>query len=183
MTNQEFTKKYYPLVKRITAGTGIFPETVLAAAIVESGSGTSNLSKNFNNFFGIKTGGQWTGPSYNRETKSILTRTPKTNTNNFRIYGSPADSFKNYVYFLQRNQRYKKALKATTYQEQIVLIANAGYAEESNYAQVLNNIAKGVKEFIPLVKNNSGTFAAVLGTAAALILYFTTSQSNENKKI
>jgi len=180
MTNKDFTNKFYPLVKKITADTGIFPETVLAAAIVESGSGTSNLSKNYNNYFGIKTGGQWTGPSYNRATKSILNKTPKSNTNNFRIYNSPADSFKNYVYFLTKNPRYAKALKAKTYQEQIIKIANAGYAEESNYADVLNNIAKTVKEFIPIVKNNGTTFSAVIGIAIALLLY---TKYNDSEKI
>lgn len=183
MTNAEFTKKYFPIAEQVTRGTGIFPATLLAAAIVESGSGTSAISKKTNNFFGIKTGGQWSGPSYNRSTKEFLKVTPKTNNNNFRVYSSPAAGFKGYVNFLQRNQRYKDALKAQTYQEQIIKIANAGYAEESNYSSVLIPIAQNVSKYIPelmkLLKNNKNMIAAFLGITAATILYFSTTQTTK----
>jgi len=71
MTRAEFSAKYAPLAVKVSAGTGIFPETVLSFAIVESQTqakdgnyypGTDLPAKEANNYFGIKKYPQWFGP-------------------------------------------------------------------------------------------------------------------------
>lgn len=151
MTRQEFTQKYYTLAKQVTRGTGVFPETLLAMAIVESRTGDSLLSKKYNNFFGIKSAGKWNGASVNLTTKEYYSKTPTEIKQNFRVYPNVYSGFKDFVNFLKYNSRYAAALKADTYQEQIILIANAGYATAPDYADVINSVANKVKELIPIV--------------------------------
>ena len=70
MTRQEYTKKFYPIAKRLTAKTKIFPETLLAMAIVESQAknaagnyepGTNAAARFANNHFGIKADANYGG--------------------------------------------------------------------------------------------------------------------------
>lgn len=183
MTRADFTKKYYSLAKTVTAGTGIFPETLLAMAIVESRSGDSLLSKKYNNFFGIKSAGSWKGASVNLDTKEYFTNTPSTIKQAFRVYPSAKAGFKDYVKFLQQNQRYKQALKAPNYQEQIIKIAGAGYATAPDYAQIITSVADKVKELIPgitkLIKGNQNK-AIFIGLS---IIALTTLLTNGGQKI
>jgi flagellum-specific peptidoglycan hydrolase FlgJ len=151
MTREDFTKKFYKLAKSVTDGSGVFPETLLAMAIVESRTGDSLLSKKYNNYFGIKAAGKWTGASVNLKTQEFYNNTPTTIKDAFRVYPSIKTGFKDYVNFLKINPRYKKALKAPTYQEQIIEIARAGYATAPNYADVITSVANKVREFIPIV--------------------------------
>ena len=46
---------------------------VIAQAIVESGWGESKLSKDYHNYFGLKCGTAWTGPSVNLSTQEEYT--------------------------------------------------------------------------------------------------------------
>ena len=69
LTRRDWTQKNYPLIANITRGTGIFPETLLAIAIVESQGRVNNtwypgaglVAKRANNFFAIKEGVNWKG--------------------------------------------------------------------------------------------------------------------------
>lgn len=184
MTREEFTKKYYTTAKSAAGNSGVFPETILAAAIVESNTGKSMLSSKYNNFFGIKAGSNWKGRSVNVKTKEYYNNTPTTITDTFRVYSSPAASFKDYVNFLSKNQRYNKALKAKNFQEQILLIASAGYATAPNYAEVLTQIAEAVKKYIPtinaLIKSDN---IKLIGLAGLVTIFLINSNSNDNKKI
>lgn len=182
MTREDFTKKYYLLAKGVTAGSGIFPETLLAMAIVESRTGDSLLSKKYNNYFGIKAAGKWKGASVNLNTQEYYSATPVTIKDAFRVYPTVKAGFKDYVNFLTVNQRYKKALKAPTYQEQIIEIARAGYATAPNYADIITSVANKVKEFIPLVnqvvKGNQNKLI-FLGLGLLTITYIALNKDGE----
>jgi len=179
LTRQQFTQKYYTLAKQVTAGTGIYPETLLAMAIVESRAGDSLLSKKYNNFFGIKSAGTWNGASVNLSTKEYYSSTPTTLQQNFRVYSTPLQGFKDFVKFLYVNPRYKKALTAPNFQEQIIEIARAGYATAPAYADIINQVAEKVKDFIPAIAKtitgNRNKLLLIAG-AAALLIY---TQSNK----
>lgn len=155
MTNKEFADKYGQAAVNATAGSGIFPETLLSQAILESRSGKSELASKHNNFFGIKADKSWTGQKVIMKTREVLKGKSVYIDSAFRKYNNPVDSFKDYVAFLQKNPRYTKAgvFKATNFNDQIDAIAKSGYATATNYAtsvkKVASNIVNSIKKFVP----------------------------------
>jgi phage protein D len=141
----------YPAAKSISLGTGIFPETLLAQAIVESqgpvggeySPGQSSLAKSANNYFGIKTDPSWTGP-----TVSLPTPNDAQKISKFRKYNSFEESAANYIKFLRENGRYQNAgvFSAKNYRDQIFAIANAGYAESGSYARTVISVADSIAQ-------------------------------------
>lgn len=171
MTRAEFTNKYYPMAKQVARGSRIYPETILAVAIVESQGkapngnwepGRNAAAKLANNFFGIKANSNYKG-------EKILLNTPgdAQHKSYFRKYPTIAASFKDYIDFLKTNPRYKTAgvFDSESYQEQIINIARAGYAESKSYADVVinvaNNISKLIKEFKPHIEIIGKTITAL----------------------
>lgn len=161
-------------VKEITSGTGIFPETLMAIAIVESQGkidgvyypGAGTLARLGKNFFGIKKGVGWSGP-----TITLNTPNDADPVSIFRKYGSFKESAKDFVKFLQKNPRYRNAgvFDADDYVGQIVSIAKAGYAESPSYRQVITSVAKSVKTQIdkiidPIKKNGKILPILIAGT-------------------
>lgn len=136
---QEFINKYANDVIRATQGTPIFPSVKMAQFIIESadrngkaGQGTTFLKAN--NGFGIKADKAWQGAK-------MAFNTPKDGkpVSYFRVYATPYDSIKDHTQFLLNNKRYAAhgAFKATTPEEQINALANAGYSESPTYAKAL----------------------------------------------
>jgi flagellar protein FlgJ len=154
ITRENFIKKYWIDAVNATRGTKIFPETLLAQAVVESQQeaadgnyypGLSLNARKANNYFGIKDSVQWKG-----ETIKLQTSKDAQKVSTFRKYDSFADSMKDYVNFLQTNPRYTTAgvFKAPDYVTQITAIAKAGYAEGANYAKIVTNVANSVKKYV-----------------------------------
>ena len=170
-SRKEFIEKYGAFIHKATAKTGILPGTLVAQAFLESSGngkvGGSKLSREANNFFGIKCGPTWKGAKYNIETKEYNGNTPYYITACFRKYKSVEDSIKDYVNFLQVNQRYANAgvFKAKTVKEQAEALKRAGYATAPGYAQLVFDIYQpyaglidqqkiqqaGIKNYIGLV--------------------------------
>jgi len=160
-----------------TAGTGIFPETMLAMAVVESQGraadgnyypGLGLTAKKANNFFGIKASTAWKGKTIDLPTPGDADKISK-----FRVYANLRESIKDFVVFLQTNPRYKKAgvFEAPDYVSQIMSIAKAGYSESGTYAAVVTSVANKVKNYVkdiivPITKN--GKYLPLL--VAALII-------------
>jgi flagellum-specific peptidoglycan hydrolase FlgJ len=170
-SRKEFIKKYGAYIHKVTAKTGILPGTLVAQAFLESSGndkvGGSKLSREANNFFGIKCGPAWKGAKYNIKTKEYKGNTPYYVTACFRKYKSVEDSIKDYVNFLQVNQRYANAgvFKAKTVKEQAEALKRAGYATAPGYAQLVFDVYQpyaglidqqkiqqaGIKNYIGLV--------------------------------
>ena len=77
---------------------------------------------------------------------------------------------------MQKNPRYTKAgvFTSPSYQEQIIAIARAGYAEAPNYAAVITAVANSVKKNIaniiePIQKN--GKVVGILVAATIITMY------------
>ena len=177
-SRKQFIDKYYNDAKEVTTGTGIFPETLLSMAIVESQGKRNNnwyvgaglVAVKANNYFGIKDSIQWKG-----ETIKLPTPGDAQKVSTFRKYASVKDSFKDFVRFLRNNPRYKRAgvFNANNYAEQITSIAVAGYAENESYAKVItsvaNSVAKAIKnQVIKPIQNNKG-----VGAILVAIFFFT----------
>jgi N-acetylmuramoyl-L-alanine amidase len=179
LPRKEWTIKNAPFAMAAAKGTGIFPETLLAMAIVESqgkvnGSyfpGAGLVARKANNFFGIKKGVGWKGTTIDLPTPGDAQK-----ISTFRVYSNFEESAKDFIKFLQKNQRYTKSgvFKAPNYQEQIIAIAKAGYAEAPNYAAVITQVANSVKKNIadiiePIQKN--GKVISLLVAAVIITMY------------
>lgn len=161
MTRKQFIEKYTPAAVEITRGTGIFPLTLLSAAVVESQGkgkdgnwyvGNSQLAKEANNYFGIKAHKSWSGPIYNIRTREVSKGGKEYHENaDFRKYGSFQESARDYVNFLRNNPRYTKhgVFTADTVQLQFQALKDAGYATDPNYVGLLSSVANGLKRYIP----------------------------------
>lgn len=125
----------------------ILPSITIAQAILESNWGKSNLSKNFNNLFGIKADKYWKGEYVTLETKEY------NNTiinDKFRKYNDKNESIKDHAKFLAENKRYKEngVFESNTYIYQAKALEKSGYSTASNengeliYANMLIDLIK-----------------------------------------
>lgn len=174
LTREEFVKKYSPFVTSITKGTGIFPQVMLAQAILESQGrvngkyypGQSKLARDYNNYFGIKASAGWKGKAVDLKTNEVYNGNTVTITDAFRVYNSVEDSMRDYLKFLQENPRYTKAgvFTASTPKEQAERLRAAGYATNPNYASLIDSIGNSIAKYIDIAKKNPiATIAVVIG--------------------
>ena len=164
-TREEFVKKYGNTINRVTKGTGIFPETLIDQAILESSGmvdgtsyvGASGLSQRANNYFGIKAGSGWKGKVYNVDTGEY---TPSgeyyvLKGAAFRAYNSVEDSMKDYINVLTKNATYKNngVFSAKTAADQARALQKAGYATSPTYADTLIRLQATAKEYLQKTKS------------------------------
>lgn len=126
---------------------GVLLSLIIAQGILESASGTSELAKNANNLFGIKSGSGWTGDIYAKRTAE--------NKSDGSIYYIDAD-FRKYPTFegcvidlinkyvngtgWESHNRYAAVLNQTDYKKATVAVKDAGYATGVNYSAKLNGL-------------------------------------------
>lgn len=121
----DYAVKYYSIAQKVGKEFGINPIVILAQGAIESGWGTSNLSKNHNNFFGITAYGAnnayWKGAKYVSTSSGLP----------FRKYDSVADGFSDFARLLA--SKYSQAAKAShSVEEYARLISNSPYINEKN---------------------------------------------------
>lgn len=151
LTRSQFITKYGPVAKSAAAGTTLFPSVFIAQAILESGNGNSSLSKEANNFFGIKADGSWSGPYIVKNTAEVINGATIYVQDKFRKYDTPLLSFLDRVNFLIKNTRYKTAgvFSAHTPEQQAAALLKAGYATDPEYSNKLISIinSNNLKQF------------------------------------
>jgi flagellum-specific peptidoglycan hydrolase FlgJ len=181
-SRSQFINEFGPYIHKVTKGTGILPGTLIAQAFLESSTralvGGSTLSREANNFFGIKCGPSWNGETYYINTREVLNGKNVTVNACFRKYTSVENSIKDYVNFLQVNPRYAAAgvFEAKTVKEQAEALKAAGYATAPGYAKLVNDVYRPYAELIESKRNMAGidwktTIAFVLLAGGLTILY------------
>lgn len=140
---QKFVGNIAKYVKKYASSYGISVHSpIIAQAILESGWGKSKLATDYHNYFGMKCGTKWTGPSVNMTTQEEYTAgTLTTIKDNFRVYDSMEDGIKGYFEFIQL-PRYENLKGITDPQKYIETIRNDGYATSSTYVDSLVRIIK-----------------------------------------
>lgn len=140
MTKQEFIEQIAGYVMKYAPQYRILCNSaVIAQAILESGWGESRLAAQYHNYFGLKCGTKWTGPSVNLTTQEEYEPGSLTMIkDNFRVYDSMDAGVKGYFEFIQlsRYQNLKGITDPRTYLE---TIKADGYATSSSYVE--NNMA------------------------------------------
>lgn len=127
----EFIKDVKKEAERSYKEYGVLPSITIAQAILESGWGQSELTKNSNNLFGIKADDRWKGESVEVMTSEnysdkVIAR--------FRKYDSLNGSIKDHAKFLKENQRYTEhgLFKGKDYKSQAQALEDAGYSTKKN---------------------------------------------------
>lgn len=156
-TRDEFVKKYGSFIHKAVKGTGILAGTLIAQAILESSGkdlngdwkvGGSKLSREANNFFGIKSSKKWGGKTYNIDTGEVIKGKKVIVNADFRAYDSVKDSIEDYVKLLKENPRFSNVLKATTVKDQAIELKKAGYATATGYADTVTQVYNSVKDLV-----------------------------------
>lgn len=147
---QDFVDKYGQLAFNTGKKYGIPYEAIIAQAAVESGKGNSQLTREANNFFGIKAGSSWHGPVWTGQTgEQTQSGQSYTVTASFRSYPTPQAGFDGYGEFITTNSRYKNALNYPGDPVQYITeIKNAGYATDTQYVQTLSRVIEQVTNYI-----------------------------------
>ena len=148
-TQDEFIQEILPEAKKVEASHGVRPSILIAQAALESDWGNSQLSKESNNYFGIK------GPNSGRE---YVTREFDSNEwteilASFKQYDSIGESVKDYADLLFHgvtwdSNYYLKVIEATNYQEAAYSLQEAGYATDPNYADKLIQLIEQYQLYI-----------------------------------
>ncbi len=123
--------------------SGILASVTVAQALLESGWGKSQLSAKYNNYFGIKKGSGWNGPTVKMKTKEVVNGKTITVTAEFRVYDSPLESIKNHSKVLSAS-RYSGVKGEKNYRTAITIIKRGGYATDPGY---VNKICKIIEQY------------------------------------
>ena len=144
-SEQSFVSELWQHAKQAAEKIGLSPAVMLAQSALETGWGKHIITKSdgqsSNNFFNIKADKSWQGDKAAKASLEFEDGVAVKKQSNFRAYNNIAESFDDFVNFLQQNPRYKSALKTTANPtEYLNELQKAGYATDPNYAQKIINV-------------------------------------------
>lgn len=145
---ESFVRTLLPFARDAGHALGVAPEALLAQAALETGWGRAvvagpNGEASFN-LFGIKADSGWSGPRVSSPTLEQEDGMLVRRTQAFRAYGSYAESFEDYVRFLQENPRYADTLRQAHDPRLFVQsLQEAGYATDTRYGAKIAGIMEG----------------------------------------
>lgn len=114
------------------ADSGLYPSVMLAQAALESNFGESQLSFDYNNYFGIKAHGHHR--SVRLTTTEYYDGEETTIRDYFCVYSSPGDCFADYAEVITQNANYSDAVGAASPALSARALQDGGYATDPNYA-------------------------------------------------
>jgi peptidoglycan hydrolase FlgJ len=137
---QKFIDDMLPHATAAARELGVDPRAIVAQAALETGWGTAkpaDASGNSHNFFGIKAGANWRGPSVAADTTEYVAGEAGSERARFRAYGSVAENVADYVRVL-REPRYAAALDTgSDVRAFATALQRGGYATDPEYANKL----------------------------------------------
>lgn len=142
---QDFIETLWPHAQQAAKTLGVEPQVLLAQSALETGWGKHMIRRpdgqNSFNLFGIKAHRDWAGESVTVSTLEYHEQQALRRHEPFRAYSGYAESFQDYVQFLQSNPRYQEALNSTDSADDFVQgLQDAGYATDPRYAEKIRNI-------------------------------------------
>ncbi len=114
---------------------GVLPSVTVAQAILESGWGSSTLSTQAHNLFGIK--GSYHGQYVNMPTREVYNGQSVYINDNFRKYDNNSESVEDHGNFLYVNSRYRNLLGDRNYVSVANKLRQDGHATDPSYANLL----------------------------------------------
>ena len=137
----DYIKKYSPVAIAEMNRTGIPASIKLAQALHESNAGSSNLSKNSNNHFGIKCKSYWKGNTYFHKDDDYSLEGDLIDSC-FRAYDTPVDSYVDHSNFIVNSINYSGLIESCRgdYVAWAQGLRRSGYATDPDYAEKLIKI-------------------------------------------
>lgn len=138
-----------------------YPDIIIAQAVLESSINGSGLSKNANNFWGMKASKDWDGKSINMKTKEYYNGYVNINAG-FRCYDSVEDGVRGYFEFL-KYPRYANLKDATSPEDYATKIRQDGWATSPTYTKNLINTYNTYADLLKtnVIKDNTPVIEAV----------------------
>jgi flagellar protein FlgJ len=156
----DFVENLLPWAREAASRIGLAPAALLAQAALETGWGKHVMrfadGSPANNLFGIKADRRWDGARVHVSTLEFEQGVAVRKKAGFRAYESFKDSFSDYVDFLNKNPRYRKALASTDDAENYFAeLQRAGYATDPKYAQKVVGVLESadMKRALSQLKN------------------------------
>ena len=130
-SREDFFTAFAPLAQAVGKKYDLYPSVILAQAAVESNFGESELSKHYNNYFGIK------GEGVVLPTMEMEGETEKMVKDGFRTYGSARESFFDYGKLIAKAPRYEAVRRAESAEAYAKALHPAGYSTNPHYGDIL----------------------------------------------
>lgn len=143
-----FIRELWSHAQNAAEKIGVDAKVLVAQAALETGWGQEMIrhedGRNSFNLFAIKANSAWQGDQVNSRTHEYEQGQKVQRTESFRAYDSLAQSFTDYVDFIQSNPRYQGALeKAHNSAAYLNSLVQAGYATDPEYANKIQSIMSG----------------------------------------
>jgi flagellar protein FlgJ len=143
-TPEEFVSSLWPHAEKAAEKLGVSPQVLLSQAALETGWGkhiqTDNNKSSFN-LFNIKADSSFHGDTVSKTVLEYRDGRRVYEDSHFRAYESYADSFEDYVEFLQTQPRYEEALQVTDNPDAFIeALHEAGYATDPQYSDKVRRI-------------------------------------------
>ncbi|MDK7376976.1 glycoside hydrolase family 73 protein [Peptoniphilus harei] len=135
---QTYIAETEKLAVRVAKKYDLLPSVMIAQSILESNWGRSELSQEYNNYFGIKAVKKDDGIAF--ETEEYVEGQSGRYMENFKKYSSKKESFDHYGKLLSTAKRYKKVKTAKNYKEAAQFIKEGGYATDPAYAEKIISV-------------------------------------------
>jgi len=140
-----FVEALLPYAVKAARVLGLGPEVLIAQSALETGWGRAVIrddqGASSHNLFNIKADHRWDGAVVAKNTLEYVDGVAVRERAYFRRYDSPAQSFEDYVAFLQGSDRYGQALtRGDDAREFLDALQAAGYATDPAYARKISAI-------------------------------------------
>lgn len=132
---QEYLESVQSVAKTTAKKYDLFPSVIIAQSALESNWGNSGLTKDYNNYFGIKAN--------NKDKEANLLTSEFVNGKEIRVnqpfkeYDSMKESFKHYGELIGKAPRYERVRNSKDYIEACYAIKDCGYATDPKYSEKL----------------------------------------------
>jgi flagellar protein FlgJ len=143
----DFVNRVWPHAVEAANATGVPAHFLVAHSALESGWGKSEIRKADGspsyNLFGVKAGRSWQGPTVEVQTTEYVNGVAQSAREKFRVYGSYAESFRDYADLLRNSPRFSGVLGQQDGTQFARSLQQSGYATDPMYADKLSRIING----------------------------------------
>ncbi len=138
--NKAFLDSIIPGAQLANELHGVPASVTIAQAILESAWGSSGLTRDAFNLFGIKADKSWHGNVIMKSTAEYVDGKKITVQAQFRRYDSLSESISDHALFLKQNKRYASAFICENGCDFANEMAKNGYATDPKYSELLISI-------------------------------------------
>lgn len=142
MTPQQFIDTISAAATACYQSTGIWASATIAQGALESGWGNSELVAQAKNLFGIKADASWVGDKVSLPTTEYVNGVPTPCSAMWRVYPTWDACLADHAAFFKQNPRYAEALAATTAEDFVAAIRQAGYSTDPAYVSKIVGIMR-----------------------------------------